>query len=317
MNHVELEATTGSSGISRRELMKVAAGMVACTVLMPRNSMAQCCQAKSGTVRDRLWLFAAPRSADYHWTHRRSLMTPTEGAYYLSIPNVIMVQALPKQDEPETRPFESPLKQYTFELRPLKRFVWSITGSAGYTTPDYRKEVLDLATTTSNCVGLYMDDFFFTGKKLKTTGQRAVLSIDELKQIRQQAITGPKKLDIWVTFYTMLLDLPLQDYLKLIDVLTIWTWNSEELKKLESNFRRIEALGPHLRKTLGCYFYDYTLRKPLTVADMKYQCEMGLEWLRQGKIEGMVFLDNPAEDQGYECVEWARNWIQKVGEIAV
>lgn len=317
MTHIDPKNTLAPISMNRREMMKAAAGMTAGAALLPKISMAQCSPVKKGTVRDKLWLFATPRNGAYHWTHRRSLMTPAEGAYYLGIPNIIMVQALPIHSEKAFEPFQSPLKQYTIELRPLERIVWSITGSAGYTTPDYRKEVLDMVMTTPSCVGLYMDDFFYTGEKLKASRRQAVLTLDELRQIRHQALSGPKKLDIWVTYYTMLLDLPLQDYLKLIDVLTIWTWNSQDLKKLESNFRDIEALGPHLRKTQGCYFYDFTLRKPLTVAEMKYQCEIGLEWLRQGRIEGMVFLGNSATDQGFECVEWARNWIQKVGDIAV
>jgi hypothetical protein len=174
---------------------------------------------------------------------------------------------------------------------------------------------LELAKHTPNFVGLYMDDFFFTGKKRKKEGQQAAFTVEELKEIRQQANGPRKKLDIWVTFYTSLLDLSLGEYLKLIDVITLWTWKPEDLKDLESNFKKTEQLGSHLRKTLGCYSFDFTENKPLSISDMKLQCEAGWEWLRQGKIEGIAFLSNTEEDLGFESVEWAREWIGKVGDV--
>ena len=45
------------------------------------------------TVRDRLWLFAVPANSDYPHIDRRSVMTPAEGAFYLDIPNIFMVQS--------------------------------------------------------------------------------------------------------------------------------------------------------------------------------------------------------------------------------
>lgn len=308
-----------SARISRREMMKTAAGMAVGVAGIKTISLARECCVKPGTVGDRLWVFGVPANADYTWHQRRSLMTPAEGAFYLGVPNILIIQAIPRGalEDSEFKPFTPPFEQYAIALRPLKRMCWSIVGSSGYTTPEYRKQVMQLAETTANCVGLYMDDFFYTDKKHLSEGRRAALTIDELKGIREQARGPRKKLDIWVTFYTHLLNLPLSDYLKLIDVVTLWTWKSEDLKNLRANFQKTEVLAPHLKKTLGCYFYDFTTRQPLTVAQMENQCEIGLEWLRAGKIEGIVFLGNTEEDMGFESVEWTRNWIQKVGDISL
>ncbi|MCL5006156.1 MAG: hypothetical protein M1404_06445 [Acidobacteria bacterium] len=295
--------------ITRRQVLGTTIGLAA-GLGVQKIALGQGCAAKQGTVRDRLWLFAVPANADYPYHHRRSLMTPAEGAFYLAIPNILMIQVHSPYGE-----FKPPLSQYAIALRPLKRVVWSIVGSSGYTTPEYRREVMEMAKHTPNFVGLYMDDFFFTGKKREEEGRQAALTVEELREIRRQATVPGKKLDIWVTFYTSLLNLPLGEYLKLIDVLTLWTWRSEDLKNLESNFQKTQHLGSRLRKTLGCYFFDYTERKPLSIADMKLQCEAGLEWLRQGKIEGIVFLANTEEDLGFESVEWTREWIRKVGDV--
>jgi hypothetical protein len=39
----------------------------------------------------------------------------------------------------------------------------------------------------------------------------------------------------------------------------------------------------------------------------------GLQWLQEGRIEGMIFLASCICDLGLETVEWSRQWIQKVG----
>ena len=44
------------------------------------------------------------------------------------------------------------------------------------------------------------------------------------------------------------------------------------------------------------------------------QCELGLRWLREGRIEGMIFLASCIGDLDLEAVEWSRDWITKVGD---
>ena len=56
-----------------------------------------------------------------------------------------------------------------------------------------------------------------------------MLSVDELARIRRQLKAINPKLEIFVTLYVHQLDLPLGDYLKLIDVITLWTSSSAEL----------------------------------------------------------------------------------------
>jgi hypothetical protein len=51
----------------------------------------------------------------------------------------------------------------------------------------------------------------------------------------------------------------------------------------------------------------------MPVETMKYQCELGLKWLRDGRIAGIIIYGNFL-DFGWESQEWAREWIQKVGD---
>jgi hypothetical protein len=46
---------------------------------------------------------------------------------------------------------------------------------------------------------------------------------------------------------------------------------------------------------------------------MERQCRIGLDWLRQGRIEGIIFLASCICDLGLEAVEWTREWIGKTG----
>jgi hypothetical protein len=264
--------------------------------------------AGGGTVRDRLWLFAVPANSDFPTVKRRSLMTPAEGAFYLGVPNVILVQA--SATEAKYGRFEPPFAQYAIGLRPLKRVVWPLVGSGGFTTPEERKEGIELTLKTPNFVGMMLDDFF-TGQR---EGRRAALSVQELADIRQQLRASPKKLEIFVTLYVQHLDLPLEDYLELVDVVTLWTWKPEELANLGTNLQKAQKLAPHAKMMMGCYMVDFNKKTSMPIPAMQQQCEVGLKWLRQGRVEGLVFLSNTVMDVGYEAVDWTRDWIARTGQ---
>ena len=59
--------------------------------------------------------------------------------------------------------------------------------------------------------------------------------------------------------------------------------------------------------------WDYGQKRAMPVDLMAMQCETGLEWLHQGRIEGMIFLASCVCDLELEAVEWTRSWIARVG----
>jgi len=297
-----------SNPLNRRTFVQLAAGGLAASALSA-PALAQYRLPQDGTVRDRLWLFANPTNSTYPHTRRRSVVSPAEGAFYLGIPNIMMIQAN-KGPEAEHGRFDPPFEQYAVALKPLKRVLWSLVGSGGFTTAAARKEGLELIRRTPNFVGTYLDDFFTPDAKDK----RAVLSVDELRAIRDNLKAGGRKLEIHVTFYTQLLELRLADYLALMDGITLWTWRPEDLANLASNIARAKKLAPHLKTMLGCYMVDFTKRCSMPIPAMQHQCELGLKYLRENQIEGLVFLNNCVMDIGYEAVEWTRKWIEKIGD---
>jgi hypothetical protein len=293
----------------RRLLAATAAGLAGWG--LEGSVSAQVSAAAQGTVRDRLWIFTCAANSDFPHLGRRSVMTPVEGAFYLGVPNIIVVQS--SESEAPFGRLEPPFVQYTVAMRPLERVVWSVVGSGGFHSPEETREVLDLARSTPNFAGIMLDDFF-TGRK---EGDRAQLTVGELADIRRQLKSVGERLDVFATLYVQQLELPLQDYLDLIDVIALWTGRPAELVNLESNLKKAEALVPKARKMLGCYVVDYGQKQGTPLELMKLQCETGLRWLRQGRIEGMIFLGNTTMDLGFESVEWTRRWIQEVGDTRV
>lgn len=260
------------------------------------------------TVRDRLWVFSFATNSDFVHIGRRSVMSAAEGNFYLGVPNILMVQSSEK--ESVYGRFEPPFEQYTIALRPLKNVAWSLVGSGGFNKPEETAEVLAMAGRVPNFRGVMLDDFF-TGK---AEGKRAQWTVEELADVRRKLDQTGKKLDIFATFYVRQFELPLKDYLDLIDVLTLWEMDSARIRQVEEDLQKFERLHPHRRKMLGCYMVDYPKKQGIPVDLMKHQCEVGLRWLQQGRLDGIIFMGNTTMDLGFESVEWTRRWIQQVGD---
>ena len=256
-------------------------------------------------IKDRLWLWAHPAgSHDVLFSPPAvSRMTPVEAACYLGLENLLFIRY------PDDPPFEA-FQKYAISFRPLRQVVWSVTGAAGVTADGEVGRVMELAKSFPNFKGVILDDFFCDPE----TGSIAVFTAEELREVRSQLILPDRRLDLWVTLYFHQLHDEYREHLNLCDVVTCWTWEAQKLADLESNFRRVEQLAPTSRKVLGCYLYDYGTGQPMPLDLMQYQCETGLRWLCEGRIESMIFLASCICDLELEAVESTRRWIAEVGE---
>jgi hypothetical protein len=260
------------------------------------------------TVKDRLWIWG--HEAGSHngafGVRGPSRMTPAEAAYYLALPNLVMVTFAGKP--------EPPLDPHARALMPLKRLVWSIIGDSSSTRHDRAtdlEEVIALSARFPNIVGAIMDDFFHAPDARGTVSR---VGLDDLASFHSRLHAAPRSLDLWVVVYTHDLALPIAPHLEHCDVITFWTWRAEELRNLADNFAALEALGPKHSKVLGCYMWDYGARRPMPVDFMEHQCRQGLRWLEEGRVQGIIFLASCICDLGLDAVEWARAWIAEVGD---
>jgi hypothetical protein len=287
---------------NRRRFLSAAAASLTLACGIKGISSAQSPHARGNTVRDRLWIWthaAGVHNRDWELPGQ-SRMTPLEGACYLDVPNLLMVRYL---GEPPLEQFD----RYAISFRPMKRVVWSLVGASGQTGKEDREVVFNLAERFPNIVGFIMDDFF------REDGAGA-LSPDELKSLRQRLAIGGVKHDLFVVVYQSQLGLNLSRHLEYCDVVTFWTWVSQEVKDLEKNMDRLDTIAPKHRKMLGCYMWDYGNKRPMPLDIMKHQCELGLRWMKEKRIEGMIFLGSNICDLGLETVEYTRSWIKEVGE---
>ena len=154
-----------------------------------------------------------------------------------------------------------------------------------------------------------MDDFFH---RPDATGAISRVSVPDLERFQARLKLAPRPLDLYVVVYAHDLDLPIAPYLDPCDVLTFWTWTAETLAELEANFARLEAIAPNKRKLLGCYMWDFGNAKPMPLDLHRRQCELGLSWLREGRVDGLIFLASPICDLELETVEWTRDWINSL-----
>jgi hypothetical protein len=257
-------------------------------------------------VRDRLWLWGHDAGAhDDGWgLPGPSRITPAEAAFYLGVPNLILVRY-------HGRP-PLPLDQFAVPLRALKRVVWSAVGAHGQTDAAERAHVLGLAAQNPNVTGIILDDFFV--EKPAPGEGPAALSLDQLRELREQGSAGGRPLDLWAVLYEHQLDERLAPYLGLLDVVSLWAWDAQKVRGLGGTLERLETLAPTCGKVLGCYLWDYGRKGPMPLDLLRHQCESGLAWLRQGRIGGMIFLASCICDLELEAVEWARGWIATVGD---
>ncbi len=143
----------------------------------------------------------------------------------------------------------------------------------------------------------------------------ASLSVQQLQNIRKQLDVGGRRLDLGVTLYTHQLTPKILPHLEQCDVVSLWTWRARDLKDLEASFATLKAMAPNRRILLGCYMWDFGDLKPMPIDLMRKQCELGLQWLRQGRIEGLIFLATNICDLNIESVEWSRRWIAQVADL--
>ena len=136
---------------------------------------------------------------------------------------------------------------------------------------------------------------------------------ETLAMFRERLQGFKRPLDLWVVVYDHQNMEGCQEHLAHCDVLSYWSWKASDLTSLEERFRGFVDATPGKRRVLGCYMWDYGQRRPMEARDMEHQCELGLKWLREGDIEGMILLASCICDLDLEAVEWTREWVAKVG----
>ncbi|MFA7173573.1 MAG: hypothetical protein WC340_09190 [Kiritimatiellia bacterium] len=297
------------------------AGIILAVLLCVGMAAAQEAQtsAPTTTARDKFWLFGVRAGQDdtligkSKTMHPRfgSRVTPAEAAFYLNVPNMIMVNC-----DGIPPPFSKQAEDYLFTFTPMKKVLWSSTGSGGYRAGNEEEFIVSIAEKHPNICGAFMDDFF--GKFGKYPEPERTRRAEELlKTIRTGLDKASRPLDLYVVWYTHQTESVNATLFKYINGITLWTWDSTELPQLEERFGKIEKMFPDKKKMLGIYLFDFKNGCPVPKALMELQCELGLKLLKEGRLDGMIFEANSVMGVGFPNDAWARQWIQRVGDTAV
>lgn len=265
-------------------------------------------------VRDLLWLWGHPAGShnQQYGLVKQSHITPADAAAYMGLRNVLMVRY---GENPKP-----PFAELASPLATLDRVMWSIEGGGGADVD----AALELRHILPNLQGLLMDDYFGRVPRhpaenvLNDDMGSSTFTLKALQRLRERLDSIEPPLELWVVLYTHEFDMEfLRPHLDLCDAVMMWTWRSDNLAHLEEKFARLEENAVKNRKILGLYMYDYGTGRPMPVNLMEMQCEMGLRWLKEGRIGGMIFLASCICDLGLDAVEWTRSWITRVGDQKV
>ncbi len=278
-------------------------------------------------LRDSLWMFGVPpHENDTHvggWLRHRtpdnpnrfpstgSSMTPAEAAFFLGIPNMIMVccDGMPS-------PFTEYADKYLYSFTPLKRVLWSSTGSAGYRDGREEDYVVARHEKYPNLCGCYMDDPLGQVHKYPED-QQTQMAKEFVSGIRKKMDTCSRPMELMITWYPYTARQDDSEIYRDIDSVAIYTWNSLDLIKLDDAIETAKKTFPNKKIYLGCYLYDYPRSIPLTTDQMEFQCERGKKWLLDGTIAGMIFVTNAVMAPGMINDLWLRDWIQKNGDLEI
>ena len=262
------------------------------------------------TVRDHLWLWGHapgshnPGTGPIEWNlPATSHITAIGAARYLDIKNLLMI----RYNGRPTMPYDT----LADDLSSLDRVAWGITGAMGESSTEERRHVLELARRMPNITGLVMDDFINWD-----TGEPE-LTVEQLREIESRRHLPDRTLDLMMILYSHQLDAPIDEHLALCNQVSLWVWDSADLSRLPTALDRLQRRAPTHETYLGCYLWDLGPRAPMPLDRLQRQCELGLEWLVTGRIQGIVALASCYCDLEIDTVTWFRQWVGEVADVPV
>lgn len=267
---------------------------------------------------DKFWLFGVhPTHYDDQYLGRfrdpsgkksfGSNITPAEGAYYLGLSNVVMAVAPP--------PYTSDADYLMFTFKPMNKVLWAVGASGGLNKID-NEFIVDLADKYDNVIGASLDDFnAMFGSYSEPEKTKKIQST--IMDIKNDLSKAKRPLEVNAVLYFFELKNVNPEAFKELDTISFWTWDSNDLVNLESNFEKACKMFPNQKKMLGIYLYDFRNYHPVPLDKMKHQCEVGLKLLKEGKVDGLIFEANSVMGAGFETDEWVRNWIIEVADTEV
>lgn len=260
-------------------------------------------RARPNVIRDLLWVWGNPEMATVgkHTPATFAQASPAERAILLGVPNIVMAgQGVPNNDQMADA--------WTLGVSGFSRLVWEISadgeGGPRFVFEKRMAQVRRLIGRYPKIEAVLLDD-------MSTVKIDQGFKPEHIRQVRKLLSGKCAAIDLWGVWYTMTFDREgIEQYIKELDVINLWTWHAKDVANLDKNVAHCEQRFPEKPIVLGLYLYDYGRDRRMPMDLLKLQCETALKLAHARRIEGIVFLTitNDAE-----AVSWAAEWIKRVG----
>ena len=263
-------------------------------------------EATSGPtlVRDILWAWGNPEMTEpgEHGADTYAQASPAQRAALLGVPNVVMAGlGLPNDD--------GQAEALTQEVAHCARIVWEIGpdtegGGPPFVYEHRMEQVRDLAAEYPQLGGVLLDD-------MSTVQRQKGFRPEHIRDIRRLLGNQHPSVRIKGVVYTMsLAEEGLDDYVRELDAISLWTWHAREIPRLEHHVAELERRYPGKPIEVGIYLHDYGEDRRMPLELLEQHCRTALRLAREGRIDGIIFLTitNDAE-----AVEWVSRWVAEVG----
>ncbi len=263
-------------------------------------------RSKPIVLGDLMWAWGNPEmtTPGDHTVSTFAQASPIERAGLLGVPNVVMAgRGLP--DDPRQA------ERLTKEASGAARLVWEIeadhvpaSGAGEFVYAKRIAQVLELADRYPRIEGVLLDDMSSVGID-KGFKPRHIRHVRDLLGVKQRSVR------VWGVVYTMNFNRPnIDDYIKELDVINLWTWHAKDVVNLEPNVAHLERRFPRKPIVVGLYLYDYGGGRRMRLDLLQQQCETARKLAHAGRVQGIVFL---TINNDPDTVGWTADWIKRVG----
>ncbi len=260
-------------------------------------------RSKPEVIHDLIWVWGNPEMGKpgKHTLATFAQASPSQRARLLGVSNIVMAGAgLPNDDRQAD--------VLTRQVSSFRRLIWEIRADGKGGPPFvYKNRIARLRRLVDkypHIEAVLLDD-------MSTLGIDKGFKPEHIRHIRELLAGKYASVNIWGVVYTMSLNREgINDYIKELDVINLWTWHAKDVVKLESTVAHCERLFPNKPIVVGLYLFDYGDQRLIPQNLLRQQCETALQLAHAGRIKGIVFL---TIDNDPESLVWAADWIKQVG----
>ena len=250
-------------------------------------------------LKNKLWIWAHPTNSikNCAGVTKTSLTTPVGGMRELGATGLMYV--------PMGRPCDRPARNA--EMWDVEQTGWSI---------ESEQDVLDLIAQKEEWPNIKLgvfDDFFSDANAEHNFSQYSVGKMIEMREKLHAA-----GLEMWVVFYTMQIELDVwKEYLKVFDGVSLWLWEEPTNAEFEEKCQWFFSQTEGQKRMIGCYLYDFGRQQEATVDSVLYQLNRNLDFVKEGKIDGIILHTNAVGGLGFAAYDAGKEWAAKHGDDMV